>query len=71
MNPVIGSINFGATRRFLLRSNDDHSIKIEFLLKHGTLLIMRGELQHHWQHSVPKEKKVKETRINLTFRSIK
>ncbi|KIA87587.1 alpha-ketoglutarate-dependent dioxygenase AlkB [Flavobacterium sp. AED] len=70
-NPIIGSINFGATRRFLLRRNDDHSVKIEFPLKHGTLLIMRGELQHHWQHSVPKEKKIKETRINLTFRIIK
>jgi alkylated DNA repair dioxygenase AlkB len=69
-NPVIGSINFGATRRFLVRRNDDHSVKFEFPLKHGTLLIMRGELQHYWQHSVPKEKKVTETRINLTFRII-
>ena len=70
-NPIIASINFGATRRFLIRRNDDHSIKMELSLKHGTLLIMKGELQHHWQHSVPKEKKVIETRINLTFRIIK
>jgi len=70
-NPVIASVNFGATRRFLIRRNDDNSIKLEFPLKHGTLLIMSGELQHHWQHSVPKEKKIKESRINLTFRIIK
>lgn len=69
-NPVIGSVNFGATRRFLIRRKDDHSIKLEFPLMHGTLLIMRGELQHFWQHSVPKQKKVKKTRINLTFRKI-
>lgn len=70
-NPIIASLNFGATRRFLIRRSDDNSIKIEFPLKHGTLLIMKGELQHFWQHSVPKEKKVKQTRINLTFRTIK
>lgn len=69
-NPVIGSVNFGATRRFLIRRSEDNSIKLEFSLKHGTLLIMKGELQHFWQHSVPKEKKVKQTRINLTFRTI-
>ncbi len=70
-NPIISSLNFGATRRFIIRRSDDNSIKVEFSLKHGTLLIMKGELQHFWQHSVPKEKKVKQTRINLTFRAIK
>ncbi len=70
-NPVIGSVNFGETRRFLIRRNDDNKIKLEFPLKHGTLLIMSGELQHFWQHSVPKEKKIKNSRFNLTFRVIK
>ena len=70
-NPVIASVNFGATRRFLLRRKDDKKLKIEFPLKHGSLLIMKGELQHYWQHSVPKERKVKEDRFNLTFRVIK
>ena len=69
-NPTIASVNFGETRRFLLRRIDDHSIKLEFPLKHGTLLIMSGELQHFWQHNVPKQKKVKNSRINLTFRKI-
>jgi hypothetical protein len=31
---------------------------------------MKGGLQHYWQHSVPKRKKVKDMRINLTFRVI-
>lgn len=69
-NPIIASVNFGATRRFLLRRKDDESIKVEFPLKHGTLLIMKGELQHFWKHAVPKELKVKEHRFNLTFRVI-
>lgn len=69
-NPIIASINFGATRRFLLRRNDNHQEKIEIKLEHGSLLIMQGALQHHWQHSVPKEKRVKDSRFNLTFRVI-
>lgn len=69
-NPVIASVSFGATRRFLLRRNDDHSQKIELPLAHGSLLVMRGALQHYWQHAVPQERKVKSSRINLTFRVI-
>jgi alkylated DNA repair dioxygenase AlkB len=45
-------------------------LKITIPLNHGTLLIMKGGLQHYWQHSVPKRKKVKDMRINLTFRVI-
>jgi len=70
-NPVIASVNFGATRRFIMRRNDNHKEKLEVALKHGTLLIMAGEMQHYWQHSVPKEKRVGEDRVNLTFRVIK
>jgi alkylated DNA repair dioxygenase AlkB len=70
INPIIGSANFGETRRFLLRRSDNKNEKIEIPLKHGTVLIMKGETQHFWQHSVPKEKKIKGSRFNLTFRSI-
>jgi len=69
-NPVIASANFGETRDFLLRNNDDKAQKLTLPLKHGTLLVMRGALQHHWQHSVPKRKKVKGSRFNLTFRQL-
>lgn len=69
-NPVIASANFGATRDFLIRKNDDHSQKISLPLKHGTLLVMRGEMQHFWQHSVPKRSNVRGSRFNLTFRTI-
>jgi alkylated DNA repair dioxygenase AlkB len=69
-NPVIGSVNFGETRDFVIRMNDK-SDKITIPLKHGTFLLMSGEMQHHWQHSLPKRKKVKGSRFNLTFRIIK
>lgn len=69
-NPTVASANFGATRDFLLRRKDDPSRKLVVPLRHGTLLVMRGELQHHWEHAVPKRKRVHESRFNLTFRRI-
>ena len=77
-NPVIGSVNFGATREFRLRQkltkSEEETEKPDVLkipLKHGTLLIMQGETQHFWQHAVPKESKINDLRINMTFRVIK
>jgi len=69
-NPIIASVNFGATRKFQLRHKNTKK-KIEIDLKHGSLLIMQGELQHFWQHQVPKTKQNVDKRINLTFRQIK
>ena len=69
MNPCIASLSFGATRRFLLRHNRNKEI-IELNLENGSLLLMAGSLQHHWQHSVPKTSIAKGNRVNLTFRHI-
>ncbi len=69
-NPVIASVNFGATRKFQLRHIKTNE-KLEIELTHGSLLVMQGELQHFWQHQVPKTSKVVGERINLTFRVIK
>jgi len=69
-NPVIASVNFGATRTFQLRHIQTKE-KIEIELVNGSLLIMQGELQHFWQHQVPKTSKKVNERINLTFRVIK
>jgi alkylated DNA repair dioxygenase AlkB len=70
VNPIIASANFGETRDFIIRRRDDKSKRIALPLKHGTLLIMRGELQRFWEHSVPKRKNVRGSRFNLTFRRI-
>lgn len=69
-NPVIASVNFGAERTFQLRHVETNE-RIDIPLSHGSLLIMKGELQHYWQHQIPKTKTVKTARINLTFRVIK
>lgn len=69
-NPIIASVNFGATRKFQLRHIESKE-KLEIELVNGSLLIMQGELQHFWQHQVPKTNSFTNERINLTFRVIK
>ena len=69
-NPVIASLTLGESHRFVLRHLSTKE-KYEVELGHGSLLIMAGETQHYWQHSVPKTAKPKEERINLTFRHIR
>jgi len=69
-NPVIGSVNFGLTRDFKVRKIDNHKLNFTIPLEHGSVLIMRGEMQHYWQHCVPKRKKNNGSRFNLTFRRI-
>ncbi len=70
-NPVIASVSLGATRRFLLRPRmKPREARHEILLEPGSLLLMEGCMQHHWQHQLPKALRVKSARINLTFRAI-
>ncbi|MEZ6141936.1 MAG: alpha-ketoglutarate-dependent dioxygenase AlkB [Zavarzinella sp.] len=69
LNPTIGSVSLGSTRRFLLRHNTTRE-RLTFELSHGSLLVMGGTCQHFWQHSIPKTKQNVTDRINLTFRKI-
>jgi alkylated DNA repair dioxygenase AlkB len=69
-NPCIASITFGATRLFQVRHYETKSHKINIPLTHGSLLMMSGESQHHWEHQIPKTKKILGPRINLTFRKL-
>lgn len=70
LNPVIASLSLGDQRLFKLHHKKSKE-KLDIVLGHGDLLVMAGTLQHHWMHSVPKTKKLKTSRINLTFREIK
>lgn len=69
-NPCIASMSFGGTRILRVTHNESkQSLKIP--LKNNSLLIMKGSMQHHWKHGIPKESKEMEARYNLTFRAIK
>lgn len=70
-NPVIASVSFGQERKFHFRHKQKKYDSVKLELGHGSLLVMKGETQHHWQHQVPKSKKILKPRINLTFRMVK
>lgn len=66
--PVIASISLGQTRNFDFRKKDHHSSKYSLPLPHGSLLIMKGDLQENWEHRIAKSNVHMKERINLTFR---
>lgn len=66
---AIASITFGAERKFAFK----HKItkeKVELILEHGSLLMMKGTTQTNWLHRLPPTKLVNKPRVNLTFRTI-
>ncbi|EIE24966.1 hypothetical protein COCSUDRAFT_83658 [Coccomyxa subellipsoidea C-169] len=67
---TIGSASFGSARDFVLRSNADRSNKITYPLGCGDVLVMKGTVQQHWMHSIPRRTRVSGGRISLTFRQI-
>lgn len=64
---VIASLSFGDTRRFLTRCKETKQ-KQEYTLEHGDLIVMAGNFQQTHEHCVPKTKKHKNPRLNLTYR---
>lgn len=67
--PTIASLSFGAVRPFSFRHKESKEI-ITLLLEHGSILLMKGDTQNRWVHSLPKSLRIKEPRINLTFRKV-
>lgn len=67
--PVISSLSLGAERRFVFKHLATQQ-KYECVLESGSLLVMRGQTQQNWLHSLPRALRVKTPRINLTFRTI-
>jgi len=68
-NSSIASLSIGASRKFSFKHKvTKETISIQ--LENGSLLEMKGTIQTHWLHTLPKSKKISESRINLTFRQM-
>lgn len=68
-NSTIASLSIGASRKFSFKHKvTKETISIQ--LENGSLLEMKGTIQSHWLHALPKSKKITESRINLTFRQM-
>lgn len=70
-NPIIASVSFGEERPFHFKHRTLKEERHKLILEHGSLLIMKGEMQHYWLHQIAKTKKQIAPRINLTFRQLK
>jgi len=68
-NGAIGSLSFGAERKFSLKHKKSNET-VSLILKHGSLLVMKGTTQTNWLHRLPPSKKIEKPRISLTFRTI-
>ncbi|MBB5334266.1 alkylated DNA repair dioxygenase AlkB [Chryseobacterium koreense] len=68
-NGAIASLSFGAERKFSFKHKETKE-KVELVLEHGSLLVMKDETQTFWLHRLPPTKKIFSPRINLTFRTI-
>lgn len=69
-DPMIASVSFGQVRRFDVRHKQDHQQKYSIDLENGSLILMKGDLQHNWEHRIAKSTKPLKARVNLTFRII-
>jgi alkylated DNA repair dioxygenase AlkB len=68
-NGAIASLSLGVARKFVFKHKQSRE-KVELLLEHGSLLVMKGKTQTYWLHTLPTTKRITQIRISLTFRTI-
>lgn len=66
---AIASLSFGAERKFAFKHKRTQE-RVELMLEHGSLLVMKDVTQTFWWHRLPPSKKITRPRVNLTFRTI-
>lgn len=64
----IASVSLGSVRDFDIWDKAKKERILRIPLAHGSLLLMGKAMQDKTQHDLPKRLKIKEPRINLTFR---
>ena len=69
-NSGISSISLGCSRDFQIKKNGRGTRSTNIPLDNGDLLLMSGNTQKNYKHSVPVRKRVDQPRINITFRKI-
>ena len=61
----------GKAKASKVESNDGGQVyEKKWVLANGSLVIQQGRTQEKWKHEIPKEPKVKDGRISLTFRQL-
>jgi alkylated DNA repair dioxygenase AlkB len=63
------SISYGAVRKFRIRDKLSKKIIMDIPTTSNSIIHMCGNFQKEFTHGIPVEKKVKEVRYSLTFRT--
>ncbi|MFK8136812.1 MAG: alpha-ketoglutarate-dependent dioxygenase AlkB [Bdellovibrionales bacterium] len=66
-SPYVASYSLGSSRDFLFK-NENASYKIE--LPNNSLFLMKPNFQSNFKHMLPKRKRVKNERYNLSYRKV-
>ena len=69
-HPWVLSYNLGAARDFAFRPYGSGRQSRVIPLEHDSLLIMSPEVQIHFEHALPRRRRIQDARLNLTFREI-
>jgi len=68
-NSAIASLSLGENRPLHFK-HKNQAISFNIDQSHGSVIVMDGETQKYWKHSIKKSKKSMQPRLNLTFRTI-
>ena len=66
--PLVATVSLGARRKFLLRRRGTTRTLHRLEPGHGDLVVMGGECQAEWEHTVPKTKQPVGARMSVTIR---
>jgi len=69
--PRIASLSLGETRDLVLQHRHRRDLEtLKLPLPSSSLLLMQGDTQHNWRHGIRKSRRIRDARLNLTFRNI-
>jgi alkylated DNA repair dioxygenase AlkB len=66
--PMVATVSLGARRKFQLRRRGTSTIVRTLMPGVGDLVVMGGECQNEWEHTVPKTVRVAGARMSVTIR---
>jgi alkylated DNA repair dioxygenase AlkB len=66
--PMVATVSLGARRKFQLRRRGSSTISHTLMPGLGDLVVMGGECQNEWEHTVPKTSRPVGARMSVTIR---